>query len=341
MGIKVLTKVQCGVEAAHGTAVAADTMLLMRAALSTDDREVHIPEVDMGVRTNKLLSAAVVRKLFAGGITLEDMDGMYFQAFPLLFSCCLLGNVTPVEQTTGEGDYLWTFAAPQTAAENLDSMTLQMGDNVQGYHVPYTQIESITIEGDCDSGEVHCSAACYGNYVDQNALTGGISIPSVEMCVGKLSQIYIDDTWAGVGTTELADSLVNWSVTINAGAHAKFWGSTNRYYTSHEQGAILGEATFTFERNSSVATEELKFRPAAGGVTRDDRFVQLKLSGTQIGGGDNQTLALDMAGQWTNWGPLSDELNGNSLDTATLTFGYDTTGAQSFRALVTTDVSAI
>lgn len=341
MAVKVLGYVQYGLEAAHGTAVPADTKLLLAATLSEDDRQVHIPEVDMGVRSNRLLSAAVVRKLIADGIGLEDMDGAYYQAFPILFNCCLLGNVSGVEQNTGEGDYLFTFAAPQTAAENIDSMTLEVGDNQQFYEVPYVQLRSITISGDCFSGEVHVSAEGYGQYVEQTTATAAVAIPSVEMCVGKLSQLYIDDTWAGLGGTELADSLVNWSVTINGGVHPKFWGSTNRKYTSHEQGAISAEATFTLERNADVATEELKYRPAAGGVTRDDRFVELKMQGTQIGSGDVHSLIIDLAGQWTSWQSLGAEEEGNTLDVVTLTAGYDTTGTQSVQVLVTTDISAV
>lgn len=342
MGVQVLNFVQYGLEAAHGTAVAADTKLLMAVSLPGDDRDTHIPEVDAGVRTNRLLSASVVRRLVAQGIGLEDMDGAYYEVFPLLFSCGLLGNVSPAEQTTGEGDYLWTFAAPQTAAENIESMTLEAGDStIGGYEIPYCQISQIVINGDCFSGESHVSATAYGQYVDQTTMTAAVSIPAVEMCVGKLSQIYIDDTWAGIGSTELTNSLVNWSVTLNTGAHHKPWGSANLKYTSHEQGPITGEATFTFERNSSVYTEEAKYRPASGGTTRDDRFVQIKMTGSQIGAGDTHSLVLDMAGQWTSWEPLSTEQEGNSMDQATLTFGYDTTGTQGFRALVTTDVSAI
>jgi len=340
MAVKVLTKVQYGLESAHGTAVAADTMLLCSVGIPEDDREVHIPEVDIGARTNKLLSAAVVRKLVADGISLEDADGAYFQLFPLLFSCGLLGSVSPAEQTSSEGDYLWTFAAPQTATENIESMTLEVGDNAQAYEIPYVQVRSITISGDCISGEVHVSAECYGQFVKQTTITGAISAPAVDMCIGKLSQIYIDDTWAEVGTTELASCLVNWEVTLNTGAHPKFWGSATRNYTSHEQGAITGEATFTLERKTDVATEELKFRPASG-YAQTLRAVELKMTGTAIGEGDSHSLVLDMAGIWTSWATLSAEEEGNSLDVCTLTFGYDTTGAQSFQALVTTDVSAI
>jgi len=165
-------------------------------------------------------------------------------------------------------------------------------------------------------------------------------VPSVEMCVGKLSQLYIDDTWAGVGSTEVTNCLINWQLTLNTGAHPKFWGSSTRYYTSHEQGAITGELQLTLERTSGVATEELKFRPASG-YAQTLRAVAIKLSGTQIGTGDNQTLELDCAGVWTSWQSLGAEEEGNSLDVVTLTFGYDTTGAQSFQALVTTNVSAI
>jgi hypothetical protein len=329
MGVKVLTKVQYGLEAAHGTAVAADTMLLCTVGIPEDDRQVHIPEVDMGVRTNLLLDAAVVRKLVADGLSIEDADGAYFQLFPLLFSCCLLGNVTP------GGAFIWTFAAPQTAAENLDSFTLEVGDNVQAYEIPYVMVRSMTITGDCISGEVHVSADCFGQFVSQTTITGAIAVPSVEMCIGKLSRIWVDNTWAGLGGTEITNCLVNWSVTLNGGAHPKFWGSANRWYTGHEQGAVTGEATFTFERNAAVAAEELLFRPAAGGVARTTRFVELVL------GGVSSSMTLDMAGQWTSWSSLGSEEEGNSLDVATLTFGYDITGTQGFQAVVTTNVASI
>jgi hypothetical protein len=341
MGVRVLTKVQYGLEGVHGTAVPADTMLLCNISVPEDDRQVHIPEVMIGRRTNLLLDAAVVRRLVADGMALEDMDGAYFQIFPLLFSCGLLGGVAPAEQTALQADWLWTFAAPQTGAEAINTMTMEIGDNVVQYEIPYCFARSITISADCVSGEVHVSADMVGQFVAQSTITPALAVPSVEMCIGKLSTVSVDTLWANLGTTPLTNALVNWSVTINTGAHPKFWGGASHKFSGHEQGAVSGEATFTLERNALVAAEELLFRPAAGGITRTTRCVEIEMLGTQIGTGDVHSLVLDMAGQWTSWSSLGSEEEGNSLDVATLSFGYDITGAQGFQALVTTNVPSI
>lgn len=341
MGVQVLTEVQYGLEATNGTAVAADTMLLMTADLTAADRDVHIPTVDVGTRTNQLIDYAVVRRAHATGIALSDADGAYFQMFPLLFSSLLNGNVTAVEQNTGQGDYLWTFTAPQTGSEDLDTFTLELGDDVGAYEVGYCLIESLTINFDCVSGEVHASATVAGDEVIQTTITGGLSLPTAELCVGRLATIDIDNTWAGLGTTELTNCLVNGSITINGGGHHKFWGGSTRSPSGHQQGQVSATAQFTFERTSGVRTEEAYYRAGAETYTQTERFVSLAITGSQIGSGDSQTLQIDMAGLWTDWQVQGAEENGNSLDVATLTMGYDATGTQGIQALVTTDISTI
>ena len=340
MGNAVFRKVQYGKESSHGTPVAADTMLLCRAPIPEADREVHIPTVDMGVRTNRLLDAAVVRKVLADGVTIEDADGAYFEMLPVLLSMGIL-NITPAEQNGGEGDYLWTAAAPQTGAETVDSVTLEIGDDSQGYEIAYCLCRSLNFKIDCVSGEVHVSANCFGDQVTPTTLTGAISVPSsVEMMVGSLCKLYIDDTWAGVGTTEFASSLISADVTIETGVHPKFFGSGQRTLDSHGQNAITAVAKLTLERNATVVAEEAYYRPASGHAVTT-RHMRLELTGGQIGSGDNHTLVIDMAGVWTGWQSLGSELDGNTQDVVTLTGGYDVTGAQGVSVAVTTDVASI
>lgn len=339
MGTKVLTKVQYGLEGTHGTPVAADTMLLCTAGIPESDRETHIPQVDMGTRTPGLLASAIVRRLVADGITLEDADGAYFELLPLLFSLAIK-NITPAEENVGEGDYLWDAPAPQTAAESLDSTTLEVGDDTQGYEIEYVMARSFNLTGDCDSGECHVSADLFGRQVTQTTLTGALTPPAAELINGKLARIYVDDTWAGLGTTELTGALVNYDITVNGGGHPKFLGAANRYFSSHGQGAITATATFTLERTSGVATEELNYRPASG-FAITERFVRLEIEGTQIAAGATRKATFDFAGVWTAWATLSGEAEGNTLDVVTLTVGYDTTGTQALRCAVIAPVSEV
>lgn len=340
MGSKVLTKVQYGKETTHGTAVAADTMLLCAVSLPESDREVKIPEVMIGARTNLLIDSAYVARVVADGITLEDADGAYFQLMPLLFSMVLKGNITATEQTSAQNDYLWTFDAPQTGSETLDSITLEVGDDTQAYEIAYCLGRSASISFDCDSGEVHCSADLFGDKVAQTTITGGQSVPTAEMMVGTQARLYIDSTWAGLGDTELEGALVSGEITINGGGHPKHLGSSQREFDSHGQDAITGTMNLTLERTSDVATEELNYRPASGYAVTE-RFVRVAINGSQIGSGDNSSLTIDMAGVWTGWHSLDSDRNGNTLDAVTLTAGYDSTGSQGVSVNVTTTVGSI
>jgi len=339
MGTRVLSKVQYGKETAHGTAVAADTMLLCTATLPEADRETKIPTVNMGVRSNKLLSAAYTAKILADGVTLADADGAYYQLLPLLLSMGIK-NITPAEQTPSQADYLWDAPAPQTAAESVDSVTLEVGDDTQGYEVAYCLARRLTISGDCESGECHVSADVFGDQIVQTTLTGALAVPSVEMINAKLSRLYINDTWAALGNTELASALVNWELVMDLGVHPKFLGSASRKFTTHGQAMIGAELTLTLERIAGVATEELKYRPASGYAVTP-RFVRVEVTGNQIGSGEVSTLTMDLAGVWTSWQPLGGDREGNTLDVVKLAAGYDITGAQAIRLAAITNVASI
>lgn len=339
MGTKRLTKVQYGKETTHGVNVASDTMLLCAITLPESDREIHIPQVDAGNRTPGLLSVADVRKVLAEG-TLEDMDGAYYELFPVMLAACLESGPSGIEQTGGEGDYLWTFSAPQTAAETIDSLTLEAGETTTGYEIGYVMFRSLNFTGDCETGEVHISGEWFGEQQDQTTVTPALSLPTAELANAKLTQIYIDSSWAGLGGSELVNSLVNFDITINGGGHPKHLGTASRLFSSHGQGEITGEATFTFERNAAIYAEEAFYRPSSG-YAQTPRFIRIEIIGTQIGSGDTQKLTIDMAGLWTAWPSISDEKEGNTLDVPTLTFGHDATSSEAFQAQVTTTIQTI
>lgn len=330
MGVAALRKCQYGLEGTHGTAVAADTMLLCRSSVPAGERTPHIPQVDMGVRTPGLLAGAIVQRQFAE-FTLEDADGAYFELFPLLFSLGIK-NITP---SGGADPYTWTAAAPQTGAETVDTATFELGDDDQAYEMEYCAVRSFQVSGDCVTGECHVSAEVFGRQAMQTTITGSIAVPTVELITARLSRIYVNDTWAALGGGELASSLINWQIQVNTGVHPKFVGGQTRYFNHHEQGAITGQATFTFERNAAVAAEELKYRPASG-YTVSPRFVRVVTAGL-----GTHALTFDMAGVWTEWNSLGAENEGNTQDVATLTFGYDTTGAQSLSCAVVTSIGAV
>jgi hypothetical protein len=156
----------------------------------------------------------------------------------------------------------------------------------------------------------------------------------VDLINAKLGRVYVDSRWAGLGTSELAAALVGFDVEIDTGVHPKFLGAASRLFTSHGIGAILGTMKLTLERTAGVAAEELYYRPASG-YAQTPRFVQLEITdGTNV-------LTIDMAGVWTDWESLSGDVEGNTIDVATLTAGYDTTGTQAIQVTVVCDVASV
>lgn len=344
MGQRVLTKVQYGLEGTHGTAVAADTRLMAWCTMPESDREVIIPGAGIGQRVPGLLSAAYVRRVLAEGIRLETPgeSGAYYQIFPLLFSLAIKGSISPSEQNSGEGDYLWTFADPLTGSETVDTMTLEMGDGTganEGYEMAYCAISELEIAGNADSGEVTANATLFGDEVARTQLTDVGTMPTATAVIGKLARVYVDDTWAGLGSNELENALLDFTLSISTGVHPKLRGSSQRTIDSHDQGEMEVTLTLGLERGASgVATEEAYYRA----TTVTSRFVRLEIdSGIAIGSGDNHKLTLDIAGAWMSWHSLGRDQDGNNIAVATLRAGYDSTGTHAFTFKALTDVASI
>jgi len=337
MGTTKLKEFQWGYENTPGTAVAATTKGLTLITPPGQDREVHIPQGEIGVRADLLLDAAVVRRVGAVGLTMAARDGAYFQLFPHLFS---MGLVKETPSAGGDGDYTYSFPAPMTSAVNVDTATLEVIDDSGAVEIPYSFVKAISISGDCDDGTFDVSADMVGQKVHPTTKTSGLSMGNVDMCVAKLTQVYVDGTWAGLGSTELANALVAFEINFETGLHAKWLGSDQMEYDNHGQGAIRGTAQLTFERTAAVLAEMAYYRPASGhDLTK--RFLRFKTTGPLIGGSVYHTLTLDFAGLWTDWQTIGSEKEGNNLDIATMTFGYDQTGAQVLAAEVVTDLSSI
>ena len=340
MGEKVFRKMQFGIEsaAAHGTAVAADTMLLGEHQPLTKDRAIELVEEDIGVRAAGLRTRAGDTFLVTDTLRLPNL---YFQALPALLSCGLKGNITPAEQTPAQADYLWDFNPSMTASNAPDSMTLELGDDTQAYEREYLMFEGFRLSFDIPQGAEAAPVALEGQYfARQNTattFTPGLSLPTTENIVSKLVRYYRNVSWAAVGTTEKTGALRRADIQIMTGLHPKMMGGANRYFDLHGQGAIGFVANFTFEGAAEAdAIWDLQQ------VTQSAlSVVRLEGAGAQIGTGVNHKLTLDLGGYWHDVVPLSAEDKGNNLHSAILSNLYDPTGAKVLRAQVITNVAAI
>ncbi len=337
MGERAFSKIQYGKEtiSTHGTAVAATKILAGIVPALTPDRKPRRPQVNVGIRSDKIKSlfdTYLVRSTLS-------LEHGYFQALPMFFSCGLKGGVTASEVTPSQADYLWTFTPSETASNTPDSITLEMGDDVQAYEAEYVMFERLHVAGEIpqDGGDapVLVEGDFFGRQWTGTTFTGALTVPTPEYMVSKLSQFYLDTTWAGAGGTEKTSLLRGFDIEILTGLHPKMLGSGDRFFTTHGQGLIDVMASFTFENNSDADAIWDNFRSQALQVVR------FKISGSQIGTGTVHSLILDIGGTWDEVIPLSGEDKGNNLCTALLVGQYDVTGAKKLVATVTTNSSTI
>jgi len=335
MATRKFSKFQYGKESTRGTAVAATKMLFANVkGVPTDRKPVFIADAN-GVRAASNRTQ-VYEYLVNDSITIPDA---YFQCLPMFLSCGLKGNITATETTGGQSDYLWTFLPSMTATNAPDSITLEMGDDVQAFEIEHVMFERLRIKGDIaqDGGasKVDIEGSYFGRQVTATTFTGAIAVPTVTTMNGKAARIYKDAAWANRGTTELTNSLRGFECEIMTGLHVKFFGDANLYFATFGEGQISGMLTLTLEGDSTADTLFDEFQAGTA------KAYSLKINGPQIGSGSTYNFTFNLWGKPESVVPLSAESNGNNLHAVVIHGMYDTTGAAILECKVTTNSNTL
>lgn len=334
-GSRYFSKVQYGKEliSAHGTPVAATKILLGKIPEIKNDREPEFPPEDVGVRADAIRSV-VHQYLYLN--TLTTPHG-YFQQLPMLFGCGLKGNVTPTEVTPSQGDWLWPFTPSLIAgvSNTPDSLSLELGDDLQAFKSEYCMFERIRISGQVSQGmeasPVGIEADFFGRQLMPSTFTPAVPLPSAEPLNAKLSRFYLDTAWAGIGGTEKTNTLRGFDIELLSGLHPVFSGSGIKSFDTHAEGLIVATANFTFEGNAN-ANAMFNAQQA-----QTFQAVRLQINGGVIGAGTPHSLKVDIGGVWKNVSPLGGEDRSDNLHTATLRGYLDPVGAKLLQVAVVTD----
>jgi hypothetical protein len=332
-GERCFSKIQYGkeVKTTHGSIIAAQKILLGDVFAVASDRKPSFPQDALGVRMKSMRS--IIYQYLAQG-TLKISNG-YFQALPMLLSCGLKGDITATMTTPLQNDYLWTFSPSMTGNNIPDSLSIEYGDNVQAFVANYCMFQRLKFSGAVAQGQgdspVSLEGEYFGRQITKQAFTGALSLPTVEPMNAKNARIYVDPTWLAVGTTEQVNSLRKFDIEILTGVHPKFFGTADKFFTTHGEGDIDVKATFDLE-GTDLANA---IRDAHAAQTL--AVVQLTVAGALIGTGTPHNLTLQMSGYWEDVKPLASVDRGNNISTAVLHATYDPTGATGLKCLVTTN----
>jgi hypothetical protein len=315
MGDRLLSKYQYGLEgdATPGTAVAA-TRKLGAAIKGVPMDRIWTPlKYANGSRAHanaKRNDTLQVRD----SLTFDDTNSLYFQMLPFVFHH-FLDEMAGVEQTGAQADYLYSIAPSMTAANDPGTFTLEMGDDTQAYEVEGCQFTRALIAWRIPTGADSAPAtgefSYFGRQMTPTTFTAGQSLHAgIVPANGKLSRLYKDSTWAGVGTTELTNTLVGAEIEILAGNHPKPFGSANKYFESWGEGELASMITLDIEGGANA---DAIYDDWQAGT---ERALRLQLNGPQIGTGLNYRFRWDVFGYFAEVVPLNESREGNNLHRA-------------------------
>jgi hypothetical protein len=306
MGSQMFWKCQYGKETVRGTAVAS-TKRFYGSANIPKDRSLEHPEYLLGVRAKSGMTE--IRQILADGVTLS-MDNGYYQGLPFMLGSLLQGGLTPAEVTVGKGDYKWIFTQLLTTLGNPDTFTLQYGDNDQAYAIEYLMGKKINFDFSLgDNSDVKVSQEFFGRQVSKVTFTAAINVPATtEPIVANTMQMWLDGTWATLGTTAKTSLLRSGSIEIGSGNHPKFLANGAKTFSTHGEGDIYGACKFVFEGGADAVAI---FDAYQLGTPKALRF---KTTGSLISAGSAPySMQIDLYGTFDEVIPLSGDKDGNTL----------------------------
>lgn len=324
MGTMRLARYQYGIESTRGVAVAATRVLGCAPKAVPMDR-IWTPLTYATGRRAQYTNRVNHEYLVQDTLVWDDAHPLYFQVLPVIHQCLVDGTITPVEITSGQGDYRWDVVPSMTGNNDPDTITLEMGDDVQAYEVEYVMFKSLKLSGsippDGSAAPVTGEAAYFGRQITPVSFTAGQSLHTgLEPMNAKLARLYMDSAWASVGTTEQTSVLRGFELTIETGNEPKFFGSANRYFSSHGEGHIGATLAVDLEGNSVA---DAIFDLYQAGTAR---AVELQINGSQIGTGTNYNYTVSLYGYWAEVVPLNQFVGSNSLHRALFVAMEDSSG---------------
>lgn len=266
---------QWGAESTKGTAVAATSKILVEEMDFIPQDEIYRPTFINGV----LLQNTGNEQAITRGTDWRASGPFSYQQAIHWFEMAIQGAVTP----SGAGPYTWTFTRNATSIPTIDSFTFERrlndGANSIDNEWAYGMLSELKLSGS-PRGMVMYEASGFARRVQSSTLTAALSLPTTTLMPHGTSSLFIDTTFAGVGTTQVSSQLIDWSLTLRPGHMPLFTadGRSDLDYPTHmlnsDQVGLEFEATLLVPGSSSQYATE---KTAAEAATL--RAVQIKTTG--------------------------------------------------------------
>jgi len=302
-GIKDLRRIQLGVEIyGYGTPVTPTAQLVGGLDAIENRFRIFTSEASgvMSAHRRAYDQAIQAELAFDAGD-----EGATFEQIINFLSMALIGGVVPVP--VGAAGYAWTFT-PNLGAGNVpDIFTMRYGDNQRCWESEGVFATELALSAAFQEGW-RLTSALIGDQMGEGAtFAPGITYPTpLETVLAQMTRLYIDDTWATLGTTPITGTLIDWGWTLPA-FHPKFFQDGQLTYSDIGLASRALALELTFEFNAQAVAERLLW------MARTPRFIRLEATGGVINAGvppDLKTVRLDMCVVYEGTDPL-DERDGN------------------------------
>lgn len=310
-GARALRKIQMGLEstAAIGTKVAA-TAVWRGVGTIQDDLITVFPPEDVG----NLGGASYSYIPKTGGLLTLEQDCL-FEQLPYVFSAGVT-DLTAGSADAGGTGKIYTYAHGGAAAQEVETYTIEGGDNIQMEFITGAFVTDFSISGaggealKLSSNWVGTAPSDTASYTASLAL-----ITTLETIAFSNGALYIDaaDSGTAVGTTVVSNTLLGMTLKDTTGMIPVWGAGGSKNYMFRKVVAPEIVLDVTFEHNASAHAQKALWRLGTA------RQLQLKFVGSALATPGDYTLKtfiINMAGAWEKFSKL-DEQNGNDILTGT------------------------
>lgn len=319
-------------DATPGTAVAAAEVLAIEDLQVTAEDPVERPRIAQGLA---LASPGQEYIPYRGTQLVVPATPAFFEQFQFWMN---MGIVETGSPSGGPTDYTWAATRDPTAVPDPLTATIERRktDGAAPYDEEWAYVfaERLRLSAAMDSA-IMLEADLRARRRQSSTLTAAQSLPTgLEAMVGVLSTVYLDDSWANLGNTQLSNKIIGWSWEFRTGLmpYRSADGRTDRDFTGHwlnpPNAQLLIELTCLVDATTQAA--QLAIAEAA----------TLRALRLNVAGSANRALTLDQLVKYEQ-GSLQTIGEQDGQDIVTLRFREATDGTNLLAASLVNQIAAL
>ena len=215
-----------------------------------------------------------------------------------------------------------------TSSNDQDSFSIEYGDDTQEWEVKYAQCERLELAFAMDD-IMTLRADLFAHFAAKDNFTGALSDPTVEEITGNHCLVWIDGTWATLGTTPKTSLVKGGTIRFPTGLVPVRYADGTVEFSDVAENA----RQFEIELDMVVGTDAITEYDAYAADTL--RAMRIQFIGPIIEGANTYTLTIDMLVKYTAEPELFGDSDGeNVLSLSAISF---TDGTNECSVTVQTD----